>query len=52
MDEKINNGQDQDFRLALKSLLAAYEPILREDLALAQSPDKIEDPGDGPDCEA
>src|SRR5262245_61795487 len=47
-----DNVQDPDFKLALEALLAAYEPILTEDLKLLKSPDKIPDPGLGPDCEA
>ncbi len=41
-----------DFRVALDSLLAAYEPILAEDLALAKEPASIKDPGDEGYCEA
>jgi hypothetical protein len=44
--------RDQEFRFALEALLAAYEPILSEELKLAKSPDKVREGGDGPDCEA
>src|SRR5438128_1627966 len=47
-----DDPQDPEFRAALAALLAAYEPILNEDLNLARSPDKVRDVGDGPDCEA
>ena len=55
-DEKVplqeDNVQNPEFRFLLESLLAAYEPILTEDLNLTNTPDKIQDPGDEPDCEA
>jgi hypothetical protein len=55
MDDKTPQkpeASDQDFRLIFSSLLAAYQPILAEDLELAKNPDKVPDPGEGPDCEA
>lgn len=33
--------QDSDFQAVLKSLLAAYQPILEEDLARAKKPDQL-----------
>src|SRR5262249_38686050 len=33
--------QDDDFQFVLKELLAAYQPILEEDLARAKSPDRL-----------
>ena len=54
MDDKTPQkpeAADQDFRLIFSSLLAAYQPILAEDLELAKNPDKIQDPGEGPDCQ-
>jgi hypothetical protein len=59
MDDKRNGKVDpaadddaQELRPALESLLAAYEPILTEDLALAKSPDKVQEQSDNGDCEA
>jgi hypothetical protein len=46
------DAADPDFRLIFSSLVAAYQPILAEDLELAKAPDKVPDPGEGPDCEA
>ena len=33
---------DDDFRAVLKELLAAYQPVLEEDLARAKAPDRLE----------
>src|SRR5579863_7922689 len=52
VNDSANDTQNPGFRVVLDSLLAACEPILSEDLALAKSPDKIQDPGDGPNCDA
>lgn len=46
-----DNPQDPEFRVALEALLAAYEPILAEDLALTKAPDKIPSISDKENCE-
>ncbi len=45
--------QDQDFQYVLKELLSAYQPILEEQLRLAQSPDQLEkeDAAHPPSCD-
>lgn len=50
--ESTDTMRDPDFRFVLESLLTAYEPVLSEDLKLVKAPEKIEDPGDGLDCDA
>src|SRR2546426_6544066 len=39
---ETDETQDQDFQFVLKELLSAYQPILEEQLRLAQSPDQLE----------
>ena len=45
--------QDQDFRYVLKELLSAYQPILEQELRLAQSPEQLEKEAaaNPPNCE-
>jgi hypothetical protein len=40
-DEDDGELQDEDFQFALKELLAAYEPILAEELERARSPERL-----------
>jgi hypothetical protein len=47
-----DSGNDAEFRFALKELLAAFEPVIAENLELLRAPDKVQDPGDQRDCEA
>src|SRR5262245_31761643 len=47
-----DNPQDPEFRVALEALLAAYEPILAEDVALTRAPEKIPGISDQQNCES
>src|SRR4051812_26735200 len=40
--EEVNEAEDQDFQFVLKELMAAYQPILEQELQRAQSPDELE----------
>jgi len=49
----IDETQDDDFHAVLKELMAAYQPILEEDLARSKSPEKLlkEARANPPDCD-
>lgn len=48
-----DNVHDQDFQFALRELLAAYQPILEEELKRARSPEELKKEAEGrpPNCE-